>query len=163
MPSGPDLFQFAIFWELLVASPGVFSLRSLRVISYHFYVVFYSVFLLWSFCCTPYIMDTPSSINIRQRERQTEFTNQRDLCASPVAWVTLQPAVLWTVRFRSGVPHHWRYLWPQGAVPSALTVFGGVRFIGWRLRHPGRVRATALWLDPPKNGLVPLLYAWWVV
>ena len=25
-------------------------------------------------CCTPYIMDLPSTVNTRQRERQTEFT-----------------------------------------------------------------------------------------
>ena len=30
------------------------------------------------YCYTPYIMDLPSSINTRQRERQMEFTNQRD-------------------------------------------------------------------------------------
>ena len=29
-------------------------------------------------CCTPYIMDSPSSINTHQREHQTECTNQRD-------------------------------------------------------------------------------------
>ena len=33
--------------------------------------------------CTPYIMDTLSSINTRQRERQTEFTNQRDTITVP--------------------------------------------------------------------------------
>ena len=29
-------------------------------------------------CCTPYIIDSPSSINTRQRVRQMEFANQRD-------------------------------------------------------------------------------------
>ena len=38
--------------------------------------------------------------------------------------------------FLVGCAHHWRYLWPQGAVPPALTLFGGVGLITWRLRRP---------------------------
>ena len=41
-----------------------------------------------------------------------------------------------TPRFRSSVPWHRRSLWPQGAVPQALTLFGGVRLISWSLRRP---------------------------
>ena len=36
--------------------------------------------------------------------------------------------------FGSGVSCHGIYFWPQGAVPQALTLFGGVGFIARRLR-----------------------------
>ena len=63
----------------------------------------------------------------------------------------------------------------RGPPPQALTLLGGVRFIAWRLRRPekgnadgprgisgtvGRVWASALRPDPPKNGLVPHSYAY---
>ena len=35
-------------------------------------------------------------------------------------WVTLRRAVLWTGRFQTGVPWHWRSFWPEGAVPPRL-------------------------------------------
>ena len=75
---------------------------------------------------------------------------------------------------RSGVSHHWIYLWPQRAIPQALTLLGGVRFIAWRLWCPekrnadgargifgtaGCLWAQARWPDAPKNGLVPYSYA----
>ena len=76
---------------------------------------------------------------------------------------------------RSGVSHHWIYLWPKGAVPQALTLLGGVRFIAWRLRHPYngnadgnfgsacRVWATALRPDSPKKRPCALFVRWWGV
>ena len=51
-------------------------------------------------------------------------------------WVTLRLAVLCAAQFWLGVPFHWTYLWPQGAVLQVLTLFRGVRFITWRLRCP---------------------------
>ena len=65
---------------------------------------------------------------------------------------------------------------PQGVVPQALNLLGGVRFIAWRLRRPflgnadgargifenaGGVWATALRPDPPKKNLVPYSSGWW--
>ena len=65
---------------------------------------------------------------------------------------------------RSGVSHHWIYLWSQEVIPQALTLLGGVRFIAWSLRrtekgnvggargvfgNDGRVWAAALRPDPP--------------
>ena len=63
---------------------------------------------------------------------------------------------------------------PQGAVPQALNLLGGAGFITWRLRRhllgkyrrgiigaAGRVRTTALRLDPRRKGLVPYLSRWW--
>ena len=43
-----------------------------------------------------------------------------------------------SARIWSGVSRHWTlFLEPQaGAVPQALTLFGGVRLIAWHLRHP---------------------------
>ena len=38
-------------------------------------------------------------------------------------------------RIWSGVSNLWTYLEPQGAVPQALTLLGGIRFIAWRLRR----------------------------
>ena len=41
-------------------------------------------------------------------------------------WVKLWPTVLCAGRFWWGVPHHWKYLWPLGAVPQTLTLFGDI-------------------------------------
>ena len=83
-------------------------------------------------------MDSPSSINTRQRVRQTECALFLcgALCPVGGAQSTGRGAYC-TVR--SGVSHHWIYLWPQGTVPQALTLFGGVGFIAQWLRRPKKV------------------------
>ena len=46
---------------------------------------------------------------------------------------------------RSGVFHHWIHrLWPQGAAPQVLTLFGGVGFIARRLRRPEKGNADGV-------------------
>ena len=85
-----------------------------------------------------------------------------------------RPAVVACCTVRSGVFHHWiHHLWPQGAVPQALTLFGGVGFIARRLRRPEKGNADGVrgifgtvyrvGLRPCdrthlKNGLVPYSY-----
>ena len=45
----------------------------------------------------------------------------------------------------SGVFHHWiHHLWPKGAAPQALTLFGGVGFIARRLRRPEKGNADGV-------------------
>ena len=53
-------------------------------------------------------------------------------------WVTFRSAVLCASQFWLGVPHHWIYLWPQGAVPLG---FNSLSFIPWCLRHPTKGKA----------------------
>ena len=48
-------------------------------------------------------------------------------------WGCSRPAVIAGHTVRSGVFHHWiHHLWPQGGVPQALTLFGGLGFIARR-------------------------------
>ena len=56
-----------------------------------------------------------------------------------------RPAVIACCTVRSGVLHRWiHHLWPQGAVPQALTLFGGVGFIARRLRRPEKGNADGV-------------------
>ena len=56
-----------------------------------------------------------------------------------------RPAVIACRTVRSGVFHHWiHHLWPRGALPPALTLFGGVGFIARRLRRPEKGNADGV-------------------
>ena len=63
--------------------------------------------------------------------RVSYAVHQSALACLTSCWVTLRLTVLYAAWFWSGVPHHWTYLWPQGAVPSS---FRGVGLMSWRLR-----------------------------
>ena len=87
------------------------------------------------YCCTPYIMDSPS-YNTRQRSIRGSRPNSRVWCASPVdgshfgrPWCQLHGSG--RVCLGTGDPSGLR-----GPYPKALTLFGGVKLIAWRLRRP---------------------------
>ena len=113
-------FCFVLFWY-------VFFLVMFR--STH---VYFPSFVAWTICCTPYIIDSPSSINTRQRERQT---GARQWCTSPVVGSHFGRPCCALHSFGQ-VPQHWTYLWPKGTVPPALTLFGGVWLIARCMRRP---------------------------
>ena len=129
--------------------------------------------------CTSYIMDSLSTINTHQQELQMKSINQHHWCASPVVGSHFgQPCcelhssgqVCLITGDTSGL---------RGPYPQTLTLFGGVRFIAWRLRRPslGECRqGPETFLGLPdvsgqqpcnrthlKNSLMPHLYAWWGV
>ena len=78
--------------------------------------------IIHSYCCTPYIIDSPSSINARQPEDALLG------CLLPFlsnCWVTFgRPSYIWAVL--PGVPRHWRVPPASGVHPPGFRPLCGV-------------------------------------
>ena len=101
------------------------------------------VLATWAKCCTPYIMDSPSSINTRQRRVRGCWPDPCVWCTSPVVGSHFgRPCcqLHGSVRCASSLEIP---LVSGGRRPDFYS-FRGVRFIAWRLTRPFKGKADGV-------------------
>ena len=101
------------------------------------------------YCCTPYIMDSPYSINTRPRI--VKVVEQIHVFGLPLQLV-------WSAQLGRVLSQHRRYPLASGTIPSGFYPLMGIGLIAWFLMrveaegifvNAGRMWASALRPDPP--------------